>query len=381
MRTDVFQEYCEYKVKTLYQYSMLLNKILAVDTNRLWRNKKTSELIFYSTIKKYFDKYVTNKSININIISVFFKDNSFSSLHIEKELIAIIEYFMENKRIFDINKYEKEIVLLAIIIHIANELDIVTSPFIVNRNNYNTIINQYIAKYNQIDFINIIDQGKKNINELLELIKTNVRKERRIFDLLTVETSFNKYIAINSDNVAFLTQYNYAVTNLDKFDYDAGKVVYETGEVNIKFLLLSIDLIIITIIKEISCRRKISEFLIPIPKRLLNSEKALKTISLLKDKTLKKYIKFFIRSEDITNASLAKIDEYLINKYYIYYKNAVKNFKIESSKEYILNKEYYQKYQYLFNEVLSLEKITIENFGGTYEDKDLILVKSKEKEL
>ena len=143
----MFDLYYNYKIKTVFQYSILLSKILGINKNKLWNSKRKTEESLKEIIKDYFEKIEYNKRNNQQLIRWFINNKEIFKYNIDKELCSVINYFINKNKAFEIVAYEKEIILAAVILKIANDIDIATSPFKENKNNYKTILMTYLEKY------------------------------------------------------------------------------------------------------------------------------------------------------------------------------------------------------------------------------------------
>lgn len=377
MNTSMFNEYYSYKLKTVCQYSILLSKILGVDKNKLWHRRRDLDNSIEYIVDDYFKRMNEYDKIQYkNIVRCFITDKEIFKYNIDRELYSVINYFIANKRAFEISAYEKEIVLAGIILYIANNIDVSTSPYKINKNNYKTIVLNYLEKFNKIEYIHLIDDGKKNTKVLLELIKTNVRKERRIFELLSSNGSFNKYIDISLENIYYLASYNYSVPGLNKLDRAAGSYIYEHEEIDDKFALISADLIVISLMKLFSVRKFNKMFFLPLKREFILNENNLKLLSnLLKNDYLDKRFKILYNFDDLSQKS-----DNLFGKYHLdYYIYCSKNTKFDSidddfkTKDYLVSNDFYlNNKMFVDNLIADGVNVIIEKFDGIVTDKKLI---------
>lgn len=373
MNINIFDEYYDYKLKIVYQYSVLLSKIIGIDKNKLWHRRKDLEDSLKEIIKIYFS--LSGLSVNKYLTRYYINNKDVFRYNIDEELFACIRYFIDKERGFEISAYEKEIVLTASIVHIANEIDVATSPYKRNSKNYKTILIGLIEKYNNIDFFNIIDDGKKNISLLLELVKTNVRKERRLFELLTNRNSFNKYINIGN-NSYFITQYNYSIPDIDKYDKYASELVFKENDYDDQFLLISADNLMITFMKMLSIRKKMKTFFIPLKKEFVNNAGNLnKLVYLFNNKFASKYVNVLINYNDYSLDLLKELVDNNIN-FYVYCNSTTRvidNNKLKGCSNYLITRDFYTKNKKTVvkwqQDNLNLLK---ENFTGLLTDTDLI---------
>lgn|SRR5574344_354300 len=379
MVSELFNNYCNYKIKTIYQYSIILSKIINVDGNKLFGSQKKSETFWNYVISDYFKRYLLNNKANKVIIKSFISAKEVNKYNITNEMMSVINYFINNNIVFDLDNNEHEVVLAAAILKIANSIDMITSPYLKNKNNYNTIIINMLDSYHQIPYFNLIDDGKKETKNLIELVKTNVRKERKIFELLTNVKSFNRYIDISEENNYYLAQYNYSVANLNKYDEFAIRKIYDDEGIDDNFILISSNLIMGSLMKLISIRKDLKVFFLPIRKSFFDNSNNIKELNkILNDKLLKKYFKILLNYDecDTTLIGLMQKNHF---EYYIYCSKgsgATDGNKLNGSYNYLLSKDFNLSYPKIVKNWLQDEKVNllIENFDGIVTDKDLLTI-------
>lgn len=370
MNIDNYEDYFKYKIKTVYQYSILLSKILGIDKNKLWHKKKDTEDSLNYIINDYFNKITI--PVDKDLVRCFINNKEILKYNIERELDSVITYFIDKERAFEIKAYEKEIILCAIVIYIANNIDISTSPYTINKVNYKTILVNYLEKFNKTTFVHIIDDGKKNTNILLELIKTNVRKERKIYELLNSNISFNKYIDISKENNYYITQYNYSVPGLKDINSGAVNYIFNKDGYDNKFTIISAELIVVTLMKLLSVRKFNKIFFIPIKKKFLLDDTYFNKIkNLNKNKYLKNRIMLLINYDDIDEIILFKLKKSKLN-YYIYASKNTKVKDIDNNERYLISKDFYIEHKELIDEKQKEKiEIIIEAFDGLVLDRNI----------
>lgn len=379
MNPDMFDQYYNYKIKTVYQYSILLTNILGIDKNKLWKRKHNIELSLDWIIKDYFSRITTSKNEIKFLIKSFLPNLNTNKYDIDKELFSVIQYFISNGKIFEINNYEREIVLMASIIYISNELDISTSPYKINSVNYKTLVVNLIEKFNKIPYFNLIDNGKKNISILIELVKTNVRKERKIFEYLTNSSSLNRYVGISEDNNYYLSQFNYNVSNLDKYDRAATKFVLENNGIEDDFTFISADLIIVTLMKLLSVRQNYKYFFLPLKTSFLMKENNIKKLSLIfKNSILKKYILLLLNYDDFDLDKLS-IFFRIKSNFYIYCSkntNITDGNRLKGCFNYLVSHDFYENNKSVIekwqNENIN---VIVEHFDGIVTDRNIVEIR------
>ena len=261
------------------------------------------------------------------------------------------------------------------ILKIANTLDVSTSPFVKNSNNYNTICLNEINAANKISYIHLIDDGKKQTSRLIELMKENVKRERKFFEFLTNLGSFNKYIDISKENIYYFAQYNYKIPSLNKFDEYATRDVYDNLKIDDSFVLISANLVVASLLKLFSIRKKFKVLFLPVRARFCLDEKNLKELSLIfKNNRLSKYFKLLINYNEC-DAKLVK----LLNKYHLSYyvycsKNSATDGKlIDGVSHYLVSKEFSEGYKNILAKWNSQNiNIIKESFDGIVTDRNLL---------
>ena len=85
--------------------------------------------------------------------------------------MSVINYLIKKSMVLDIMKYKESIVLASFILKIANTIDILTSPFTKNQNNYSTLCINAINEANKIKYISLNSKNYVEIFYLEELYK------------------------------------------------------------------------------------------------------------------------------------------------------------------------------------------------------------------
>lgn len=375
MICDLYNGYYNYKVKTISQYALILSKILGTDRNKLFGNIRTRDDFWSYTVKDYIKRYTDGLSANKYLVKAFISNKEINNYDLYNEAMSVINYFINKNILLKIGEYTNEIVLASMILKIANTLDISTSPFVKNSNNYNTICLNEINGANKISYIHLIDDGKKQTSRLIELMKENVKRERKFFEFLTNLGSFNKYIDISKENIYYFAQYNYKIPSLNKFDEYATKDVYDNLKIDDSFVLISANLVVASLLKLFSIRKKFKVLFLPVRARFCLDEKNLKELSLIfKNNRLSKYFKLLVNYNEC-DAKLVK----LLNKYHLSYyvycsKNSATDGKlIDGVSHYLVSKEFSEGYKNILAKWNSQNiNIIKESFDGIVTDRNLL---------
>lgn len=375
MICDLYNGYYTYKVKTISQYALILSKILGTERNKLFGNIRNRDDFWNYTVKDYLKRYTDGVSVNKYLVKGFITNKEINSFDLYNETMSVINYFINKNILLKIGEYTNEIVLASIILKIANTLDISTSPFVKNSNNYNTICLNEINSANKISFIHLIDDGKKQTSRLIELMKENVKKERKFFEFLTNLGSFNKYIDISKENIYYFAQYNYRIPSLNKFDEYAAKDVYDKLKIDDSFVLISANLVVASLLKLFSIRKKFKILFLPVRASFCLDEKNLKELSLIfKNNRLNKYFKLLINYNECDAKLVKLLDKYHLSYYVYCSKNSATDGKlIDGVNNYLVSKEFSEGYKNILAKWNSQNiNIIKESFDGIVTDRNLL---------
>lgn len=375
MICDLYNGYYTYKVKTISQYALILSKILGTERNKLFGNIRNRDDFWNYTVKDYLKRYTDGVSVNKYLVKGFITDKEINSFDLYNEAMSVINYFINKNILLKIGEYTNEIVLASIILKIANTLDISTSPFVKNSNNYNTICLNEINSANKISFIHLIDDGKKQTSRLIVLMKENVKKERKFFEFLTNLGSFNKYIDISKENIYYFAQYNYRIPSLNKFDEYAAKDVYDKLRIDDSFVLISANLVVASLLKLFSIRKKFKILFLPVRASFCLDEKNLKELSLIfKNNRLNKYFKLLINYNECDAKLVKLLDKYHLSYYVYCSKNSATDGKlIDGVNNYLVSKEFSEGYKNILAKWNSQNiNIIKESFDGIVTDRNLL---------
>lgn len=377
MICDLYSSYYDYKVRTLNEYTLALSKIIGIKENKLFNNQKLRNDFWPFVIKDYLSRYIEGIPLNKYLVKGFLNEKEISNFELENEVMSVINYLISKSMVLNIGTYKESIVLASFILKIANTLDVLTSPFTKNQNNYSTLCTNAINEANKVKYISLIDDGKKETNKLLVKIKENVKRERKFFESLTSISSFNKYIDISKENVYYLAQYNYRIPNLNKYDEYAVKDIYDNLGVDDAFALISANLVVSSELKLFSVRRPLKTIFLPLRKSFFDNEKNIKELKLLyKNNKLYKYIKILINYSEATKEIINLLNKNKLEFYlYCSRNSAATSGKIfDGTNNYLVSKEFYDNNKNIISKWKSLDiNIIKEEFDGIVTDSRLLV--------
>lgn len=377
MICDLYSSYYDYKVRTLNEYTLALSKIIGIKENKLFNNQRLRNDFWPFVIKDYLSRYIEGIPLNKYLVKGFLNEKEISNFELENEVMSVINYLISKSMVLNIGTYKESIVLASFILKIANTLDVLTSPFTKNQNNYSTLCTNAINEANKVKYISLIDDGKKETNKLFVKIKENVKRERKFFESLTSISSFNKYIDISKENVYYLAQYNYRIPNLNKYDEYAVKDIYDNLGVDDAFALISANLVVSSELKLFSVRRPLKTIFLPLRKSFFDNEKNIKELKLLyKNNKLHKYIKILINYSEVTKEIVNLLNKNKLEFYlYCSRNSAATSGKIlDGTNNYLVSKEFYDNNKNIISKWKSLDiNIIKEEFDGIVTDSRLLV--------
>ncbi len=373
--TDLVSVYSNYKCKKLSEYLNLVSKIISVDHKKILGNRKRALEILDGISKIYNDKYLFIKEVRYDLSKMFVESDYIEEYNFTKEVNAISDYFIKNNIIFDLVKNEPEIILMATYIQMAYKLDILSSKILENDINYNDEITKIIEYYHKIDFIFLIDDGKKYTKELVELVKKDAVIEKELYETLTNKNSFNKYIKIDQLKDIYITQYNYYIEDLEKYDSVQSRKIYFEKNVDDDYTVISAQLAVNSLVKQLQSRKKTGMFLIPIKKKFLTKEKNIKDYKKLLDSdTTRSKLKLLINYNEVNDKLIDTLKQNNLD-YYIYCNKGAVIDKIDNTTNYIFSKEFLKNNQII---VTGSKNIIIESINIFMEDEDFIFRRERE---
>lgn len=377
MICDLYSSYYDYKVRTLNEYTLALSKIIGIKENKLFNNQRLRNDFWPFVIKDYLNRYVDGVPLNKYLVKGFLNDREIQVYELNNEVMSVIDYLINKSMILDTARYKESIILAGFILKIANTIDILTSPFTKNQNNYSTLCINAINEANKIKYINLIDDGKKETNKLLIKVKENVKRERKFFESLTSVSSFNKYIDISKENIYYLAQYNYRIPNLNKYDEYAVKDIYDNLGVDDAFALISANLMVSSELKLFSIRRSLKILFLPLRKSFFDNEKNVKELSMLfKNNKLHRYIKILVNYNEAKKEVINLLKRYKLD-YYLYCSRnseATTGKLISDVNNYLVSKEFYDNNKNIISKWKNLGvNIIKEEFDGIVTDTRLLV--------
>ena len=283
MNSDIVVNYKNHKKKILLDYCKILEQIISLEKNTMWKNSKEFTNICRGILEFFVEKnYFDNNYDRENPIEYL---NSISN----GILSNIVEYRQSNDKA-SLSDGKSETFLLSVIIGSASYVDalanIVDGDYSKLRSKL-IILLKHLSKTN---FLKTNIDDKVLIDRLYEELKKNYLDEEHFFELFEELENHNTYQLINKLYNYYVVKFVYKVPNVEKYDKDV--VDKYNGMYKDKFLAVSYDLLVVLLLKENLLNKKINTYLIPLPSVL--SSKVLKKLN---EPAIMNHIKFLVPLE------------------------------------------------------------------------------------
>ncbi len=287
MSLNVIDKYVEKKKKDLFEYAKILEQIIMVDDNKLWKNKEEFKGLAKGVIEKYTSLYYFENNVN--------RDNpiKYSNDNINNVLKSIIAYFQDNNNLSSLKTYKNETFLLSVIICSACYLDfacnVIDGNYVDTKNKFKYLL-LYLKKTN---ILKVYNNDKININDLFEQIKKNIKEDEKAFEYFKSDSWQNKYYLYTGEPLYYKFDFKYQITGLNEFDE---KLVNEVAkDYEIKFLNMSYELLTVDILEELVSNREMINYLVPINKILKKKPGLLKNFD---NGYIKGYMKLLVNTNE-----------------------------------------------------------------------------------
>lgn len=283
MSLSVIDKYVEKKKKDLLEYAKILESLITLEENKMWKNKSEFSNICKDVIAIYASSYYFDNNVN--------RDNpiEYSNDNINLVLQAIISYCKNNAQENLLRQEKNETFLLSVIVCTACYLDIATNVidgnFIDTKNKFKYLLN-YLKK---TKLLKVYNNDRIRINELFDTIKKNCKEDSNFFKYYVSDNYHNEYRIYTADPLYYNFKFNYLIEDLN--EYDQNMVEEIRNEFATKFMEISYELLGIHILKELISNKEMGTYLIPMNGILNKKPKLLKDFD---NKYFKQYIKILV---------------------------------------------------------------------------------------
>ena len=314
MNSDIVVSYKNRKKRLLLDYCKILEQIISLEKNMLWKNSKEFTNICRGILDIFVDKnYFDNNYDRENPIEYL---NACSN----GILTNIVEYCHSNDKQSLANN-KSEAFLLSVLIGSASYLDVVANIVDGDSGLIKPKLDTLLSHLSKTNFLVINANDRVLISRLYEKIKKNIADEKRFFEMFDDLDNRNSYQLINNQFDYYLVKFVYKVPNVDKYDKELVQK-YNTLYKD-KFLNISYDLLIILLLKENLLNKKVNTYLISLPNVVSN-----KLLKRLKEPAINSYIRFLtpLETKEQKKSTIEKLEGLGFKVIYYYNGNDTKVF-------------------------------------------------------
>ena len=332
MSLSVIDKYVEKKKKDLLEYAKILESLITLEENKMWKTKNEFNSICKDVIDIYANSYYFDNNIH--------RDNpiEYSNDNINLVLQSIIKYCKKTAQEGMLRQKKNETFLLSVIVCTACYVDISTNVidgnFIDTKSKFKYLLN-YLKK---TKLLKVYANDRIRINDLFDAIKKNNKDDNKFFELYKSKDYSNEYRIYTIEPLYYTFNFNYNIKGLDEYDKDL--IAEIKKEFTTKFLEMSYELLKIKILMELISNKENGTYLIKMNDFLNKRPNILKEFD---NQYLKKYIKILVNVDDESKYidSLNTIKEMGFNLIYEYLNNEnVNENKFTYDMEVIVNKEF-----------------------------------------
>lgn len=285
MSLSVIDKYVTKKEKDLLEYAKILETIISIDDNKIWKSKKEFISICRDIIEIYSDEYYFQNNKH--------KDNPIEYLNdnINYVLKSLIEYCRLHDRMEILKTCKNEMFLTSVIVCAACYVDFASN---VVDGDYNDTKNKfkYLLNYLKKTKVLVIKDNKYLINDLFDALKRNLSEDKKIIDGFDNENYYNTYKMISNNPFYYEVSFSYKIPGLENFDENLVKGVLKNYDEKIS--AISYDLLAVRILRELISNKEMDKYVIRVSKTL----KKAGVLRLFDNKYLKEFVKILIPWED-----------------------------------------------------------------------------------
>lgn len=294
MQNEIIHTYLKFKKKSLLSYADTLSKVFVVKDENLWKDDNEFNQIIGGILDIYINKYYFRSKKELALMNTNnMKDKEFK---LTLSLAMISDYYKDDYKNLK-NKYKKSIYNLTLIVYIITNIDKEITFYKDNSVTIKNIVKKINKMYGDI-FKNLdLSENTFLADILANKIKDVERKELRFFELLKGNDYYNEFIEYDKD--IYFVHFSYELNKLETFKTIDTDYVYEKFKFEDKYLPISYELALITLLKSFVNDTVIPTLLLPVTSKYLSKKKNIEFIKkLFSNPYLKEYVQFSITYDD-----------------------------------------------------------------------------------
>lgn len=277
---NIIKKYLDKKTKYILDYSKKFNDIFSYNELTLIKGKVELNQILNVITKTYIDKYWFNKEESFIVIGDYYNFNIKDDKEINLLIYEINEYYKNILKI-DTTEYKKDIYYIALLISTGIRIDSIFNSISKNKK-YEVKIKEILNNIKNNKIINFKIR-KKRIQELIKLIKEKIKDENKFFEYFNLDEIYNKYKKLKTLQNYYFVKYDYTVDN-NKYKPEYTELIFKREKIDDFYLMISYELLLITILKESNIKNSNIKYIVPITERLSNNKEDVDKIYKIFDK-------------------------------------------------------------------------------------------------
>ena len=251
MKNNIISLYFTRKKKILFEYVTLISSIVNMDDKKLWSKRRDSNTLVKRIIDVFVDNYIYKNTSDKEYILKYMNYNTDVNVIVNLLVTSIIDIYTKEGKTEKLTENRNELLLLAILISCAVELDYKTSSVIednIDIHYIRKLINEIVVEKTKFK---LFKNTKKSIKKLAEKIKENNKIEKNVFKEIENIDINTYYITYSDKDNYYLFKQKLEIECLKtygKFDVDT---VAKNENIYNKSEILAINKLAIVILKSI----------------------------------------------------------------------------------------------------------------------------------
>ena len=251
MKNNIISLYFTRKKKILFEYVTLISSIVNMDDKKLWSKRRDSNTLVKRIIDVFVDNYIYKNTSDKEYILKYMNYNTDVNVIVNLLVTSIIDIYTKEGKTEKLTENRNELLLLAILISCAVELDYKTSSVIednIDIHYIRKLINEIVVEKTKFK---LFKNTKKSIKKLAEKIKENNKIEKNVFKEIENIDINTYYITYSDKDNYYLFKQKLEIEGLKtygKFDVDT---VAKNENIYNKSEILAINKLAIVILKSI----------------------------------------------------------------------------------------------------------------------------------
>ena len=291
MENEIISLFLNRKKQNVSRYSEILAKY------SLKGNVKLNKII-NKIVEIYYDKYYLDKNLDFSLLTKYFEITKTKESIMKDVLLSSILFYKNSGLEEQIDNDIKNIVVLSNLIYLAINLDEFTNEFKNESEELESRISSYFNRFeNKIKVEENLDELKE---ELTNLVKKDVNSEKKFWKLLGNNTFILKFRQSLKNNNIYQVNYEYNIKMLNRYDESEIDKTILTRGINDDILTIYIELLSLTILKNLLYKHNDDLFFINIDYTYFDKNKNLISLDkILSNPIIKKHIVFCFSAKDL----------------------------------------------------------------------------------